>query len=437
MTPSADLIQWDKRHCWHPFTQAQTAPDPIPMASARGATLTSVDGRTFIDLNASWWVTTHGHAHPAIAAAIAQQAQTLEQVIFAGFTHAPAVNLATRLSETLGGDLDRVFFSDDGSTAVEVALKMAAQYHINQGTPRHRFVAFRGGYHGDTVGAMSMGQGSGFFDAFQAMLFHVDLLDYPATWLGDPTPELREALVLSQLDDYLATHGPQCGALLMEPLVQGAAGMRMARAGFVQQVMERCRAAGVLVILDEVMTGFGRTGTLFAFQQCGDYPDIICLSKGLTAGFMPMSVTVVREPIYQAFMGEGFERALAHGHSFTANPLGCVAALASLELFEQEGSLARIGQIAALHQQRLEPLQKHAKAVRPRVCGSIGAIDLRVADGGYGAEIGPKLKAFFIEKGLLMRPLGNTVYLLPPYCVSDAQLHQGWDAIEEALDTLL
>ncbi|MEG3641157.1 adenosylmethionine--8-amino-7-oxononanoate transaminase [Magnetococcus sp. PR-3] len=432
-----DLIDLDKRHCWHPFTQAQTAPDPIPIASASGATLTTTEGQQWIDLISSWWVTTHGHSHPVVAQAIADQAKTLEQVIFAGFTHAPAVNLAKALSDKLGGDLDRVFFSDDGSTAVEVALKMATQYHINQGTPRHRFIAFRGGYHGDTVGAMSMGQGSGFFDAFSNMMFQVDLLDYPSTWIGDPSPEAREAIVLSQLDDYLNQHGDQCAALLMEPLVQGAAGMRMARPTFIQQLMARCRAAGVLVIFDEVMTGFGRTGSLFAFQQCGDQPDIICLSKGLTSGFMAMSVTVAREPIYQAFMGEGFDKALAHGHSFTANPLGCAAALASFQVFEQEQTLDRIEKISAIHEQRLAVFNKHKKVVRPRLCGSIGAIDLVVEDSGYEAAIGPQLKAFFAKKGLLLRPLGNTVYILPPYCISDDQLHKGWDAIEEAVKTLL
>nr|CRH07662.1 Adenosylmethionine-8-amino-7-oxononanoate aminotransferase [Candidatus Magnetococcus massalia] len=433
MSNGEALIALDKAHVWHPFTQAATAPDPIPITSASGSVLQGADGKEYLDLIASWWVTTHGHGHPAVANAIAEQAKRLEQVIFAGFTHPPAATLAQRLSEKLGGELSRVFFSDDGSTAVEVALKMATQYHRNQGKPRNRFLAFHGGYHGDTVGAMSMGQGSGFFNAFDNMLFEVDLLNYAPTWEGDVIADERDRIAMITLEDAILRHGDAYAALIVEPLVQGASGMRMCRPSFLEGVVERCREAGILVIFDEVMTGFGRTGSLFAFQQTAIEPDMICLSKGLTSGFLPMSVTVARESLYQVFMGEDFDRALAHGHSFTANPLGCAAALASLDLFEQENTLARIAEIEALHRDRLGAFRKSKKALRPRVCGTIGAIDLNVEDGGYTSEVGPKLKQFFLDKGLLIRPLGNTVYLLPPYCTTDEQLHRGWDAIEEAV----
>ncbi|MBF0582598.1 MAG: adenosylmethionine--8-amino-7-oxononanoate transaminase [Magnetococcales bacterium] len=431
-----DLIGLDQRHVWHPFTQAQTAPVVTPIVSARGATLYGQDGTAYLDLISSWWVITHGHAHPRIVHAIAQQAQTLEQVVFAGFTHPPAVRLATALAEKLPAGLDRLFFSDNGSTSVEVALKMARQYWHNKGENRDRFLACKGGYHGDTVGAMSAGRSSGFFEPFRPMLFPVDLLSFPATWEGDTEVEARERAALQSLDDYLERYGNVCAAFLMEPLVQGAAGMRMCRPVYVQQVAARLKSAGILLIFDEVMTGFGRTGTLFACEKAETTPDIICLSKGLTGGFLPMSVTVCREEIYEAFLGENFDRAFAHGHSFTANPLGCAAAVASLALFKEEKSLERIAAIEAIHRQRLLAVAEHARVERPRLMGSIAALDIQAADAGYASRIGLFLRQFFLERGLLLRPLGNTLYLLPPYCITAAELHQAWDGVEAALKQL-
>ena len=431
-----DFVALDRRHVWHPFTQEQTAPPVTAMASAHGATLVGHDGTTYLDLISSWWVTTHGHAHPRIAQAIAQQAHTLEQVIFAGFTHAPAARLAKALVDMLPPGLDRVFFSDNGSTSVEVALKMARQYWFNKGEKRHRFLAFEGGYHGDTVGAMSAGHSSSFFEPFRSMLFPVDLLPFPATWEGDTHVAEREAMALQALDDYLEHHIGECAALLVEPLVQGAAGMRMCRPLFLQNLAARLRAAGVLIVFDEVMTGFGRTGTLFACEKVQVSPDIICLSKGLTGGFMPMSVTVCREEIYAAFLGKTFERAFAHGHSFTANPLGCAASLASLALFAEENTLERIAAIEAIHRQRLLALVDQPRVQHPRFMGSIAALDITATDAGYASRIGLFLRTFFLERGLLLRPLGNTLYLLPPYCITPAELHQAWDGIEAALQQL-
>ncbi|MBF0160712.1 MAG: adenosylmethionine--8-amino-7-oxononanoate transaminase, partial [Magnetococcales bacterium] len=426
------LISLDRRHLWHPFTQEQTAPVVTPIAAARGAQLYGYDGRSYLDLISSWWVITHGHGHPRIAQAIAQQAQTLEQVVFAGFTHAPAIRLATALVEKLPSGLERLFFSDNGSTAVEVALKMARQYWYNQGQLRNRFLAFQGGYHGDTVGAMSAGCSSGFFEPFRSLLFPVDLMPFPATWEGDSGVELREAAALQALDDYLAEHGGACAAVLMEPLVQGAAGMRMCRPLFVQQLAARVRAAGVLLIFDEVMTGFGRTGSLFACEKAQVTPDLICLSKGLTGGFLPMSVTVCREEIYTAFLGESFDRAFAHGHSFTANPLGCAAGLVSLTLFEEEQTLERIARMEEIHRERLLALAGHPRVEHPRLMGSIAALDIRAKDAGYASRIGLFLRKFFLDHGMLLRPLGNTLYLLPPYCISAAELQQAWDGVEAA-----
>ncbi|MBF0158749.1 MAG: adenosylmethionine--8-amino-7-oxononanoate transaminase [Magnetococcales bacterium] len=431
-----DIVALDRRHVWHPYTQEQVAPEPIPIVSGQGALLYDSAGRSYLDLISSWWVTTHGHAHPVVAAAIARQAQQLEQVIFAGMTHEPAVQLATRLTSRLPAGLTRVFYSDDGSTAVEVALKMACQYWINRGEPRNRFLAFEGGYHGDTVGAMSAGRSSGFFDAFQSMMFQVDTLPFPETWIDDETVEQKEQQSMAALNRYLTEQGKNCAAVIVEPLVQGAAGMRMCRPEFLRCLAATLKAHNVLLIFDEVMTGFGRTGALFACHKAGVTPDIICLSKGLTSGFLPLSVTICQESIYAAFLASGFDHALAHGHSFTANPIGCAAALASLELFDRDNCMARLVMIERLHRERLADLARHDKAHRWRVMGTIAALDIRTDTTGYHSEVGPRLKRFFLERGLLIRPLGNVIYLLPPYCITESELHRGWNGIEEALNRI-
>ncbi|MFO1057838.1 MAG: adenosylmethionine--8-amino-7-oxononanoate transaminase [Dongiaceae bacterium] len=431
MTDTEALLALDRRHVWHPFTQAGTAAPPIPVASARGCKLTATDGREYLDLISSWWVTLHGHAEPTIAAAIARQAATLEQVIFAGFTHAPAVEVARRLAGILPPGLERVFYSDDGSTAVEVALKLAWQYWRNRGEERGRFLCFEGGYHGDTVGAMSVGASSGFYAPFRALLFPVDTLPYPATWDGDPEVEAKEAASLAALDGWLKRHAADAAAMILEPLVQGAAGMRMCRPSFLAALAARLAAAGVLLIADEVMTGFGRTGALFASARAGIAPDIVCLSKGLTGGFLPLAATVCREPIYEAFLGADFGRAFAHGHSFTANPLGCAAALASLDLLQAPAMAGRLAAIEAQHVSRMAGLAAVPGLTRPRVCGTIAAIDFAGAE-GYTAALGPRLARFFLARGLLLRPLGPVVYILPPYCIGEDELDRAYDAVEEA-----
>ncbi|MBF0444505.1 MAG: adenosylmethionine--8-amino-7-oxononanoate transaminase [Magnetococcales bacterium] len=428
-----DLITLDSNHVWHPFTQEATAPDPIHITSASGATLNAANGKKYLDLISSWWLTTHGHAHPKIAKAIAKQAKQLEQVIFAGFTHKPAVTLATNLVNILPKNLTRVFFSDNGSTSVEVALKMARQYYLNQGEKRDKFLAFQGGYHGDTVGAMSVGATTGFFNPFKPMLFPVDTIPFPQTWINDQEVEKKENQTLIELDKYLNKHKNQCAAVLIEPLVQGASGMRMCSPQFMQKMAEKIKEAGVLLICDEVMTGFGRTGEMFASQKAKINPDIICLSKGLTAGFMPLSVTVCTQEIYKGFLSASFDKAFAHGHSFTANSLSCAAAVASLKLFKKEKTLKKITKIQKIHQQRITPLLNHEKIEKPRITGAIAALEFKTKDPGYSSKIAPKLKKFFISRGLLIRPLGNVLYLLPPYCISSSDLHRAWDGIESAL----
>ncbi|MDR3437242.1 adenosylmethionine--8-amino-7-oxononanoate transaminase [Telmatospirillum sp.] len=428
-TRDPDVLELDRRHVWHPYTQEQTAPVPLVAVAGKGARIVLDDGRELIDLVSSWWVNLHGHGHPAIAAAVAAQAARLEQVIFADFTHAPAARLAARLADLLPGKLDRVFYSDNGSTAVEVALKVALQYFANRGdVGRRHLLAFQGGYHGDTVGAMSVGKSSGYFRAWEELLFPVDMLPFPATWIGDEAIEAKETEAFAALDAALSDG---VAAVIIEPLIQGASGMRMCRPEFLQGLASRVKNAGALLIFDEVMTGFGRTGALFACLKAGVEPDMVCLSKGLTGGFLPMGATVVREEIHQAFLSESLSQAFLHGHSYTANPLGCAAGLASLDLLLGADCQAQRAGIEAIHRERLQALSLRPKVLRPRVTGTIAALDLD--DSGYASAQGPRLRELFLERGFLFRPLGPVAYFLPPYCLEAADLHRAWDTLEGAL----
>ena len=431
-----EALARDRRHVWHPFTQHGTESDPIVIARAKGASLFDAGGKEYLDLVSSWWTCTHGHAHPKLNAALAEQAGRFEHVMFAGFTHQPAADLAALLAKTLPGDLNRVFFSDDGSTSVEVALKVAYQYWINCGEPRRQtLIAFDGGYHGDTLGAMSLGRGSQFFKSFSDLMCKVMVLPYPATFEGDDAVDEREAGALSAFEAILSGRKHGVAALILEPLLQGASGMRICRPSFLKRLVEVARQAGVLVIFDEVATGFGRTGTMFAMEQAEVVPDLVCLSKGLTAGYMPMAVTVARDAVFEAFLGEDFDRALPHGHSFTANPLACALALASLELFEEESTLDRIAHISRSHQTMMASLADRADVTRLRLIGSILAFDVKEA-GGYGSDASRRLRDWYLAHGLNIRPLGATVYLMPPYCITDAELARAYDGVAEGLDRL-
>jgi adenosylmethionine-8-amino-7-oxononanoate aminotransferase len=356
--------------------------------------------------------------------------------MFAGFTHRPAVDLATALAGVLPGELSHVFYSDDGSTSVEVALKMAYQYWANRGEGKRRvFISFDGGYHGDTLGAMSVGRGSGFFTLYRNLMCQVAVLPFPYTFDGDEAAEGRERGALTALEERLWNGAQDIAALIVEPLLQGAGGMRMCRPEFLKSLVDIARAAGILVIFDEVATGFGRTGSMFAMQQAGIAPDIVCLSKGLTSGYMPMAATVANDKVHEAFLGETFDKALPHGHSFTANPLACAVALASLGLFEEEATLERIARIEERHREMLSALRAREDVIRPRVLGTVLAFDLK-GDGGYQSARSQSLKSWFLAKGLNIRPLGATVYLLPPYCITDAELNRAYAGLMEGLDWL-
>ena len=416
-------------HLWHPTTQVAVAPEPLRVVSARGCLLELDDGRQLIDAISSWWVTLHGHSEPSIAAAIGRQALQLEQVIFANFSHPPAETMATRLSALTG--LERLFFSDNGSTAVEVALKIAWQWWRNQGSERRQLIAFEGAYHGDTFGAMALGDRSLFTAPYDELLFNVARIPWPHTHWGDGDVEQREAAALEQLEQALRT---PTAALILEPLIQGASGMRLVRPSFLRAVAERVQASGALLIADEVMTGFGRTGALFACQRAGIQPDLMALSKGLTGGFLPMGVTMARERLYQGFISDTPSHTFFHGHSFTANPLGCAAALASLDLLQHNPE--RYQQFEARHRPALEQLSNHPRVKQVRCLGTMAAFELEAGATSYLNPVGRKIQRLCLEQGVFLRPLGNVVYLLPPLRISDSQLERCYAALGTALQQL-
>lgn len=420
---------------WQPFTQMKTAAPPLKVVRGDGIRLELEDGRTILDCISSWWVTIHGHSHPVLAEALYRQAQQLEHVIFAGFTHDPAEQLAAKLLDHLPNSLTRVFFSDNGSTSVEVALKMAYQYWCNQGEPdRTRFIGFEGGYHGDTIGAMSIGQSSLWWQPFAPLMFATDVVAFPATFEGDGNVEAKEAQTLEQIE-LLLKQADRYAGIFIEPLVQGAAGMRICRPQFLQALQQLARRFDVLLIYDEVMTGFGRTGELFACLKSATAPDILCLSKGLSGGCLPLAVTLATEEIYQAFYSDDSQKAFFHGHSYTGNPLACATGVASLQLLEQNP--AQYQDLEALHQLGLNHLRDHPRVSQIRTCGTIAAMEITTtAQDGYFNAIGPLLKAKFLEAGFLLRPLGNTLYVMPPYCITAAELDSIYQAIRRILDTL-
>ena len=416
-------------HLWHPTTQVAVAPEPLRVVSARGCLLELDDGRQLIDAISSWWVTLHGHSEPSIAAAIGRQALQLEQVIFANFSHPPAETLATRLSALTA--LERLFFSDNGSTAVEVALKIAWQWWRNQGSERRQLIAFEGAYHGDTFGAMALGDRSLFTAPYDELLCDVARIPWPHTHWGDGDVEQREAAALEQLEQALRT---PTAALIVEPLIQGASGMRLVRPSFLRAVAERVQASGALLIADEVMTGFGRTGALFACQRAGIQPDLMALSKGLTGGFLPMGVTMASERLYQGFISDTPAHTFFHGHSFTANPLGCAAALASLDLLQHNPE--RYQQFEARHRPALEQLSNHPRVKQVRCLGTMAAFELEAGATSYLNPVGRQIQRLCLEQGVFLRPLGNVVYLLPPLSISDSQLERCYAALNTALQQL-
>ncbi len=392
---------------WHPFTQ-HGLNEPAPLIThAEGAFLYGADGSRWIDAISSWWVTTHGHCHPRIMAAIAEQAGRLDQLIFAGWTHQPAEDLAAELVRIMPAELTRVFFSDSGSTSVEVALKMALGYWANRGEARHRVVVMEHSYHGDTIGAMSVGQRGVFNRAYAPLLFDVAQVPFPEPGREQATFDALEAACRDG-----------AAAFIVEPLVLGAGGMLMYPPAVLAEMRTICAAHGVLFIADEVMTAWGRTGTLLACEQAGVVPDLLCLSKGLTGGALPLAVTMASEAIFAAHLSEDRGRMFFHSSSYTANPVACAAANANLAIWREEPVRQRIADLAARQAARLASL---GGVENVRQCGTIAACDLP-GDAGYLAGIAPRLMAAARDAGVLLRPLGNTVYVMPPYCIDNAAL---------------
>jgi adenosylmethionine-8-amino-7-oxononanoate aminotransferase len=416
----SDLITRDAAHVWHPYTRRATAPSPIPVARGEGAYLITQDGRWIFDAISSWWVTLHGHAQPQIAEAIGRQAAVLEQVIFAGCTHEPAVRLAERLAKVAPPGLTRTFYTDDGSTAVEAAIKMALQWWRIRGEQRSTIIALEHAYHGDTFGAMSVSGRGVFTESFGDLLFEVARVPDPDS--GD---------TLAAIDEILSTRASECAALIIEPILMGAGGMRIYSPELLQAISDRVRASGVLIIADEVLTGFCRTGLMFAYLRTDITPDLMCLSKGITGGFMPLGATMATEEIYSAFDGSDPQRTLYHGHSFTANPLACAAGLASLSLLDEECA-ERIAAIRAANEKGLRKLEQDDRVRNTRQTGTVAAFDL-VGPEGYLSDAAASLGPFAYERGILLRPLGNVVYLLPPFCSKPAEIQFVYDVIAEWL----
>ena len=422
----SDWPSRDRDAVWHPFTAITHDSENIAIERAEGVWLFAKDGKRYMDAISSWWVNLHGHAHPYIAKCVAEQAVRLEHVMFAGFTHQPAVELATRLLKHFPAQYSKVFYSDNGSTAVEVALKMAFQYWFNDDTPRKRVIALENGYHGDTLGAMAVGGRGVFSEPFEPFLFEVDFVPTPV--LGMEDEALLRLETLLKMGDV--------AAFIFEPLVQGTAGMVVYSAEVLDKMMALCKQYGVLTIADEVMTGFGRTGTLFATDQCTTKPDLTCLSKGITGGFLPMGVTICTDAIYKAFWlrddAKGRLRTFLHGHSYTANPMSCAAAVASLDLLEKDETWSNIRRIAMRHLTFAAEAKLLNGVADVRQKGVILAIEYHTTQhSGYFNSLRDALYAHFMERGIVLRPLGNIIYILPPYCITDAELELIYTAIRQ------
>lgn len=406
---------------WRPFTQHALQPGAYKIVHAEGAWLTAEDGTRFLDAISSWWVITHGHRRPEIMEAIRRQTESLDQIIFAGFTHEAAEALARRLVAITQPGLDYVFYSDSGSTSVEVAIKMALGYWRHRGEPRTRVIAMTHGYHGDTVGTMSAGARSVFNAPYEPLLFDVARVPFPE--------EGREQETLDALEGFCREGA---AAFIVEPLILGAGGMLTYRAETLREMKRICEKSRVLFIADEVMTGFGRTGTLFACEQAGIVPDIACYSKGLTGGAVPLAVTMCRREIFEAHYAPDRARAFFHSSSYTANPIGCAAALANLDVWERTDARERVANLCAMQAERAARFARDGRFSAVRHLGTIVALDLKIAQSGYLATISLDLMRFFNARGLLLRPLGPTIYVLPPYCVTGEELDLAYAAIDAA-----
>lgn len=417
------LAERDRELIWHPYTQMKNAGMPVPIVRGEGVYLIAEDGKRYIDAISSWWVNIHGHAHPHIAEKVAEQLKILEHVIFAGFTHPAAVDLAERLLKILPSEQAKVFYSDNGSTAVEVALKMCFQYWSNQNIEKTKVLAFKNSYHGDTFGAMAVSARSAFTRPFDDLLFEVNFIDLP------------DKENIEQLKSYISSISNELSAFIFEPLVQGSGGMLMYEPEYLDQLILHCRTEGILTIADEVMTGFGRTGKLFASDHLQEKADLMCFSKGLTGGTMALGVTTCTQKIYEAFLSDDKLKTLFHGHSFTANPVACAAALASLDILLEKETISSINRIEVSHQRFAEQIKNHPKIRDVRQTGTILAIEWDSSAGtSYFSGLRDSLYNFFLSEGVILRPLGNIIYILPPYCISDQELDIVYSKISLALE---
>ncbi|RED53558.1 adenosylmethionine--8-amino-7-oxononanoate transaminase [Aestuariispira insulae] len=417
-----------KSPIWHPFTQHALFPEMTHIARGDGAYLYTKDGHRLIDGISSWWVVTHGHCHPRLQAAAKAQMEKLDQVIFAGYTHDPAEEVARGMVDLTPDGLDYVFFSDSGSTSVEVALKMALGYWYHIGSKRSKILVMENSYHGDTIGTMSVGERGVYNNPYNSLLFTVDCLPFPAKGAEQETLDQLEAKIKADPDGV--------AAFIVEPLIQGAGGMMMYSAETLREMHRICQEHDVLFIADEVMTGWGRTGTLFACEQAGIVPDIACYSKGITGGFLPLAVTMCHERIFNAHYSEDRSKTFFHSSSYTANPIACAVAAENIRMWQDEPVMERVSRLASSHANWLEALARDDRVENLRQCGTIAAFDIKVTDGGYLSDIAPRLYRYFQENGILLRPLGNTVYLMTPYCLSDDDLSHLYGTIGRALDDL-
>lgn len=422
------LSQRDGRHLWHPYTQHKTAAPPIGIVRGEGALLWDENGKEYIDAIASWWVNPFGHSNKFIADAIYRQLTTLEHVLFGGFTHGPAVQLSEKLVEILPRGQEKFFFSDNGSTAVEVAIKIALQYYYNKGEKRTKIIAFENAFHGDTFAAMAASGISFFTEAFKGSLIQVTRIPVPV--------EGNEEESLNALKELAATG--EYAAFIFEPLVQGAAGMVMYNPAALDALIKLCRSNGIFTIADEVMTGFGKTGKNFACDHLNEVPDLMCLSKALTGGTIPMAITTVTKQIYDAFYDDDVNKALFHGHTFTANPTGCAAALASITLLQQPEMQENLQRINRQHLAFKSRIEKHPRVTNVRVLGVILALDLKTEnEESYYGSLRNRLYDFFIENGVILRPVGNIIYILPPYIISNELLENIYETVERAIEKIM
>ncbi|MNS36273.1 Adenosylmethionine-8-amino-7-oxononanoate aminotransferase [compost metagenome] len=421
------LTERDSQYLWHPYTQHKTAALPIAIKKGKGALLWDENNKEYIDAIASWWVNPYGHSNKFIADAIYKQLTTLEHVLFGGFTHEPAILVAEKLMEILPKNQQKIFFSDNGSTAVEVAIKVALQYFFNKGEKRTTIIAFENAFHGDTFAAMAASGISFYTQAFQGMF--IDVVRIPVPVKG------QEQASFDALREVLKNNN--CAGFIFEPLVQGAAGMVMYEPEALDELMRICQDNKVLTIADEVMTGFGKTGKIFATDYLVEKPDMMCLSKALTGGTIPMAITTFAQDIFDAFYDEDINKALFHGHTFTANPTGCAAALASMELLQTNEMQANISRVNQKHLEFLERIKNHPKVSTSRVLGVIFALEIKTeSSASYYGALRNKLYDFFIENGIILRPVGNIVYILPPYIITDEQLQKVYQVVENALEVV-